>query len=195
MMTKPDSQFFDLYRVSLEAALDIAKASLQGMERLRAHQLKMISEAFSEAADTGQQIGSVKNLEEMLEVQTKLAPAQLEKAMGYWSGLCATTARNQADVMQQMQAKVSSLGDAYRATLDAAPRGSEPMVAPLKSAVNAICSAYALTARASEEAARLAVSQIETANAGMRQTAQAASQAAQAASQSAGEARRKAATA
>ena len=74
-----------------------------------------------------------------------------------------------------------------------------PVVAPLKSAVTAICSAYTLTARAGEEAAKLAVSQIESANSNMRQAAQSASQAgqqaAQAASHAASEGRRKSANA
>jgi phasin family protein len=197
MMNKSDNQIFDLYRSGLEAFLDLSRTSVQGAERLREHQVKAINEAFSEAGETGRQIGSAKTLEELLELQAKLAPAQLEKAMRYWGGLYATGARNQVEIMQQMQTKVNSFTEACRATLDAAPQGTEPVVAPLKSAVTAMCSAYTLTARAGEEAAKLAVSQIESANANMRQTAQAASQTAAHAAQGAGhagsEGRRKAA--
>jgi phasin family protein len=185
MMNKSDNQIFDLYRSGLEAFLDLSRTSVQGAERLREQQLKAINEAFSEAGDTGRQIGSAKTLEELLELQAKLAPTQLEKAMRYWGGLYATGARNQVEIMQQMQAKVSNFTEACCATLDAAPQGTEPVVAPLKSAVTAMCSAYTLTARAGEEAAKLAVSQIESANANMRQTAQAAGQTAQAAAQAA----------
>ncbi len=196
MLTKSDNELLDLYRVGLDAMLDIAKTSLQGAERLRAQQIESVNEALSEAGETGKQFGSVKSFEDLLDVQTRLAPVQWEKAMGYWSNLWATTARSQAEIFQHMQSKVSDIGDACRATLDAAPRGSEPMVGPLKSAVTAMCSAYTLTARASEEAARMAVSQIESASARSRQAAQAggqvAAQAAQA-SQSAAESRRKSA--
>ena len=199
MMTKSDNQLFDLYRSGLEAFIDIAKTSVQGAERLREHQLKAIHEAFTEAGETGRQIGSAKSLDELLELQSKLAPTQLEKAMRYWSGLYAAGARNQVEIMQQMQSKVSSFTEACNATLDAAPQGTEPVVAPLKSAVTAICSAYTLTARAGEEAAKLAVSQIESANSNMRQAAQSASQAGQqaahAASHAASEGRRKSANA
>lgn len=197
MMTKSDNQFFDLYRSGLEAFLDMTKTSVQGAERLREQQVKAITDAFSEAGEAGRQAGSVKSLEEMLELQARIAPTQLEKAMRYWSGLYATGARNQVELMQQMQTKVTNFTEACRATLDAAPQGAEPVVAPLKSAVTAMCSAYTLTARAGEEAAKLAVSQIESANAGMRQAAQAAAQSAaqtpQAASHAAAEGRRKAA--
>jgi phasin family protein len=193
MMTKSDNQLFDLYRSGLEAFIDLSRTSVQGAERLREHQLKCLHEAFSEAGETGRQVGSAKTLEELLELQSKLAPTQLEKAMSYWSGLYATGARNQVEIMQQMQNKVTSFTEACRATLDAAPQGTEPMVAPLKSAVTAICSAYTLTARAGEEAAKLAVSQIESANSTARQAAQAAGQAAHAAGQTASESRRKAA--
>jgi phasin family protein len=192
MMTKSENQFFDLYRTGLEAFLEMTRTSVQGAERLRAHQVKAINEAFSEAGETGRQIGSVKSLDELVELQAKLAPAQLEKALRYWSGLYATGARNQVEMMQQMQTKVTDFTEACRATLDAAPQGAEPVVAPLKSAVTAMCSAYTLTARAGEEAAKLAVSQIESANSSMRQAAHAAGQAAgQAASHAEG--RRKAA--
>jgi phasin family protein len=197
MMTKSDNQLFDLYRSGLEAFIDLARTSVQGAERLREHQLKAVHEAFSEAGDAGRQIGSAKSLEELLELQSKLAPTQLEKAMRYWGGLYATGARNQVEIMQHMQNKVTDFTEACRATLDAAPQGTEPVVAPLKSAVTAICSAYTLTARAGEEAAKLAVSQIESANSSLRQATQAASQAghqaAQAASHASSEGRRKAA--
>jgi len=199
MMTKSDNQLLDLYRSSLEAFLDIARTSVQGAERLREHQLKAFHEAFSEAGETGRQFGSARTLDELLELQSRLAPTQLGKAIRYWSGLYATGARNQVEIMQQMQNKVTNFTEACRATLDAAPQGTEPVVAPLKSAVTAICSAYTLTARAGEEAAKLAVSQIESANSAARQAAQAAgqagSQAAHAASHTASEGRRKAATA
>src|SRR5262249_54096897 len=149
--------------------IDLARTSVQGAERLREHQLKAIHEAFSEAGDCGRQIGSAKTLDELIELQSRLAPSQLEKAMRYWSRLCATGARNQVEIRQQMQSKVTDFTEACRATLDAAPQGTEPVVAPLKSAVTAICSAYTLTARAGEEAAKLAVSQIESASSGARQ--------------------------
>lgn len=193
MMTKSDNQLFDLYRSGLEAFLDMTRTSVQAAQRLREHQVKAINEAFTEAGETGRQFGSAKNLEELLELQSRLAPSQLEKAMSYWSGLYATGARNQVEIMQQMQTKVTNFTEACRATLDAAPQGTEPVVAPLRSAVTAMCSAYTLTARAGEEAAKLAVSQIESANASMRQTAQAAGQATHAAGHTASEGRRKAA--
>src|SRR3954469_9162380 len=199
MMTKSDNQFFDLYRSGLEAFLDMTRTSVQSAERLREHQVKAINDVFSEAGEAGRQIGSAKSLEELLELQAKLAPTQLEKAMRYWSNLYATGARNQVEIMQQMQTKVTNFTEACRATLDAAPQGTEPVVGPLKSAVTAMCSAYTLTARAGEEAAKLAVSQIESAHAGMRQAAQtagqAAGQAAHAANQPASEGKRKAAAA
>ncbi len=193
MMTKSDNQLFDLYRSGLEAFIDLTRASVQGAERLREQQLKALHEAFAEAGDAGRQMGSARTLDELLELQSRLAPAQLEKAMRYWSGLYATGARNQVELMQQMQNKVTHITEACRATLDAAPQGTEPMVAPLKSAVTAICSAYSLTARAGEEAAKLAVSQIESANSAARQAAQAASQAGGQAAHAASESRRKAA--
>jgi phasin family protein len=193
MMTKSDNQFFDLYRSGLEAFLDLTRTSVQGAQRLREQQLKAINEAFSEAGDTGRQIGSARSFDELIELQGKLAPAQMEKAMRYWGDLYATGARNQVEIMQQMQTKVNNFTEACKATLDAAPEGTEPVVAPLRSAVTAMCSAYTLTARAGEEAAKLAVSQIESANSAGRQAAQAAGQTAQAASHAASEGRRKAA--
>src|SRR5205814_9378801 len=100
MMTKSDNQIFDLYRAGLEAFLDMTKTSVQGAERLRAQQLRAINDAFSEAGEAGRQLGSAKGLDELLDVQTKIAPTQMEKAMRYWSDLYATGARNQVEIMQ-----------------------------------------------------------------------------------------------
>ena len=67
MMAKSDNQLFDLYRSGLEAFIDLARTSVQGAERLREHQLKCLHEAFSEAGETGRQVGSAKTLEDVVE--------------------------------------------------------------------------------------------------------------------------------
>jgi phasin family protein len=183
-MIKSENQFLDLYRSGIEAVFAMTKCSIEGAERLRNQQMRTLNEALADAGETGRQIGSVKSFDQFVEMQSKLAPAQLEKAMGYWTGWYATSARNQVELMQNVQSKVSDITEACQATFDAAPRGAEPAVAPLKSAVSALCSAYAMTARATEEAARFAVTQIENAGANGRQAVQSAGQAgAQAATQ------------
>ena len=153
-MMKYDSQLFSFYCSGVEAMVNMTKVWLEGAERLRAHQLKSINDALSEVADTEKQIKSAKTFEELIEIQARLMPGRMGQAMGYWGGLCAGTARNNMDIARQAQHEVSDIANACRTTLEATPAAADPIMAPLKSAVTALCSAYTYTARAAEEAGR-----------------------------------------
>lgn len=141
-MTQPQIEMFDLYRVGLRTAADTLKASLESAERLQNQQLVAIRTAIVEQAKSAGELGSARTLDELLSAQTKFAGAQLERAIGYWGELCKVAGENQLAAIGQMQAQIAQAGHWFSET-------------------------YALTARATEEAARFAAA--ATANAGVRQ--------------------------
>jgi phasin family protein len=86
-MTQPQAEFFDLYRSGLKTAADLMKVSLQGAERLQNQQLVAIRTALDQQSKAVNELGQARTIDEVLALQTKLAGAQWERAMGYWSEL------------------------------------------------------------------------------------------------------------
>ena len=171
-MTNPQDQFVDFYRTGLRAAGDMMKASLESAERLRAQQLAAINEALAAHAKATAEINEAKGFEDLVAVQGKLASAQYQSVIGYWSLLGQAAGEQQAEITKRVQAQVEQMRDTFTRGLGALPSGSDPMTRAMQSLVEATSSAYALTARSTEEAAKLAAAQVATANAGIRQAAQ-----------------------
>ena len=168
-MTTPQEQFLDFYRAGLKATVEMMRASLEGAERLRSQQLAAVSSALAANTTLAAEISGANSVEQLMALQTKLAGVQAEAVMGYWSSIGQAAVENQAEMSKQVQAQVGQIGDSFRDSLKAVPGGSQPMLQAFQSLVDATSSAYAVTARATEEAAKLAAAQIATANAGIRQ--------------------------
>ena len=86
-MTQPQAEFLDLYRAGLKTAADLMKVSLQGAERLQNQQLVAIRTALDQQSKAVNELGQARTIDELLALQTKMAGAQWERAMGYWSEL------------------------------------------------------------------------------------------------------------
>ena len=86
-MTQPQTEFLDLYRAGLKTAADLMKASLQSAERLQNQQLVAIRTALDQQSKSISELGQARTIDELLALQTKMAGAQWERAMGYWTEL------------------------------------------------------------------------------------------------------------
>ena len=124
-MTQPQAEMFDLYRASLKTAADLFKTSLESAERLQNQQLVAIRTAIDEQARSASELTSARTLDELLSAQSRLAGAQMERALGYWSELFQTAGQNQmaaiGQVQQQMSRMSESLAQAVTATAGAKP--------------------------------------------------------------------------
>jgi phasin family protein len=90
LMTQPQAEFLDLYRAGLKTAADMMKVSLQSAERLQNQQLVAIRTALDQQSKSISELSQARTLDEVLALQTKIAGAQIERAMGYWNELCQT---------------------------------------------------------------------------------------------------------
>ena len=149
-MNPPQAEFLDLYKAGLKSAVDLMKASLESAERLQQQQLTAIRGALEQHVKLVNELTSAKSLDDLVALQQKMAGAQLERVMGYWTSICQTAGQNQAAAMGQVQNQMAQARDWFTET-------------------------YSLTARATEEAAKIASAQMATVSAGARQ-AQAAKQ-------------------
>ncbi|HEV3008277.1 MAG TPA: phasin family protein [Burkholderiales bacterium] len=86
-MTQPQVEFLDLYKAGLKTSADLMKASLQNAERLQNQQLVAIRTALDQQSKSISELGQARTLDELVSLQTKLAGAQMERAVGFWSEL------------------------------------------------------------------------------------------------------------
>lgn len=137
-MQQQATQFLDIYRAGLRTATDVMKTSLESAERMQQQQLQMLRGAMEENAKSASQLAETKSLEDLMTLQTRLARSQLERAMEFWGGWWRAATENQAVLIGQMQSQLSQARDQFQES-------------------------YAYTARATEEIARRAASQVQAA--------------------------------
>jgi len=100
-MTQPQAEFLDLYRAGLKTAADMMKVSLQGAERLQNQQLNAIRTALEQQSKSINELGQAKTIDELLALQTRMAGAQWERAMGFWSELAQNQMAQARDWMSE----------------------------------------------------------------------------------------------
>jgi len=110
-MTQPQAEMLDLYRAGLKSAADLLKTSLENAERLQNQQLVAIRTAIVEQAKTASELGSARTLDELLSAHSRLAGAQIERALGYWSELCQVAGQNQMAAIGQVQQQMSRMSE------------------------------------------------------------------------------------
>jgi phasin family protein len=106
-MTQPQAELLDLHRAGLKTAADLMKASLQSAERLQNQQLVAIRSAIDQSSKSASELSSAKSLDELLALQTRLAGAQIERAISYWGELVQITTENQRQAISQVQEQQS----------------------------------------------------------------------------------------
>jgi phasin family protein len=110
-MTQPQAEMLDLYRAGLKSAADLLKTSLENAERLQNQQLVAIRTTIVEQAKVASELSTARTLDELLSAQSRLAGAQMERALGYWSELCQVAGQNQMAAISQAQQQMSRISE------------------------------------------------------------------------------------
>ena len=121
-MTQPQAEFLDLYRAGLKTAADVMKASLQNAEKLQNQQLVAIRSALDQQSRTISDLSQARSLDELLSLQTKLAGAQFERAVGFWSELY----QSQVQQAQSWWSEVNGAAQSVTQNAAAAIRQASP---------------------------------------------------------------------
>lgn len=128
-MTQPQAEMMDLYRAGLKNAADLLKTSLENAERLQNQQLVAIRTAIVEQAKSASELSSARTIDELLSAQSRLAGAQIERALGFWTNLCQVAGQNQMAAIAQVQAQMArvseSMAQAVTATAGAKPAAKQ----------------------------------------------------------------------
>lgn len=104
-------QIMEMYRAGLRSTTDALKASLEQTERMQQQQLQLVRSALEETVRSANQLSEAKNLDEVMELNSRLAGAQLERMAELWSGLWRAAGDAQKSMIDQMQ---SQMGQAAR---------------------------------------------------------------------------------
>jgi phasin family protein len=111
-MTQPQAELLDLYRAGLKTAADLMKASLQSAEKLQNQQLVAIRTALDQQSKSISELGQARTIDELLALQTKMAGAQWERAMGYWTELAQTQMAQARDWLNETTAVAAQAANA-----------------------------------------------------------------------------------
>jgi phasin family protein len=113
-MTQPQAEMLDLYRAGLKSAADLFKTSLESAERLQNQQLVAIRTAIVEQSKSASELTSARTIDELLTAQSRLAGAQMERALGFWSELFQVAGQNQMAAVAQMQAQMARVSETMK---------------------------------------------------------------------------------
>lgn len=160
MYQSPD-RFIQLGKSSIEAALSVAAITLQSTERLLDLNLKTAKEALDEGLRSAKALTEVKNVQDLVSVQTTAAQPGIDKALAYSRQLYEVASQAQSELNKLVEAKMAQVSAELIAAVDnaakAAPAGSEPAFAAFKSALAMANSAYDTFAKVARQAAEAAV--------------------------------------
>ena len=125
-MTQPQAEFLDLYRAGLKTAADVMKASLQNAEKLQNQQLVAIRSALDQQARAIDDLGQARSMDELLSLQTRIAGAQFQRAVGFWSELYQQQVQQAQSWMNDINSTAQSATSSAAAALrQASPKQQE----------------------------------------------------------------------
>ena len=134
-MTQPQAEFLDLYRAGLKTAADMMKTSLQNAERLQNQQLVAIRSALDQQARAIDDLGQARSMDELLSLQTRIAGAQFQRAVGFWSELYQQQVQQAQSWMNDLNgAAQSATSNAAAALRQASPKQQDQQQQHRKSA-------------------------------------------------------------
>lgn len=174
-MATQQEQFLDTYRAGLESIVGLAGTLLGEAERLRTRQLEAIHKALGEHAELTKGVASAATLNELVAAQARFANHQFEIALGFWSRQFEAVGHWQREALRQAEEQAAKVSPEIGRMLDTLPPGAGAMNSAIKSMVQAGYAALGAGAQMSEQAARIAETQIATATAGVREAAERAS--------------------
>lgn len=153
------TQFASAGKSGIEAMLTIANTAFSGIERLAALNLNTARMLLEDGAATTKSALAIKDMQELLSLQTSLTKPSLEKAADYSRSLYEIATQTQGEMAKVYEAQLAELKTAVAGVVDnaikSAPAGSEVAVAAVKSAMAAANSAYDNMTKAAKQVVQM----------------------------------------
>ncbi|MCC6868414.1 MAG: phasin family protein [Burkholderiales bacterium] len=166
-MYNPTQDFAEINRANVAQATKFAALSLDNAEKLMKFQLGTARNVFAQSVENANAVAGIKDVQELIELRSKLAEAQMQTAMGY--------SRNLYELASEVQAEYSALAEesfgvyskGVAAFVDkaskSAPAGSDAAVNAFKSSLAATTAAFDQFQKATKQVASLADANVRAA--------------------------------
>lgn len=153
-------QFAAAQKANIETLFGLTAKAFEGVEKLVELNMQVAKTTLAEVAESTQAALSVKDAQELLNLQASLLQPSAEKAAAYSRQLYEIMAGTNAEVSKFAEATMSESQKKVLAVVDNAvknaPAGTESAVALVKSAVAAANNAYESAHKAAKQAAEVA---------------------------------------
>ena len=151
-----NEQMMAAQKANVETLLGLTHKAFEGVEKLVELNLQMAKAALGEAGENARAAMSVKDAQELVNLQAGLLQPTAEKAAAYSRHVYDIAAATGADFTKAVEAQMSDAQKSFMGLVDTAaknaPAGSESAVALMKSAVAAANSAIESVQKATKQA-------------------------------------------
>jgi hypothetical protein len=100
------TQFLEMYCAGLKNAADVMTATLESARRMQQQQLDALQSAIEDQTKSVRELAGVRSVDELMALQSRLAGAQVERTIDFWSRLWRAAGDNQLAIMGQAQAQL-----------------------------------------------------------------------------------------
>lgn len=163
MMTP--EQFTAAQKSQFEAFFDMANKSIDSMEKLVGLNIQTIKTALHDSAEHTMALMSVKDMQELVNLQSNWMQPMAEKVLSYTRQVYEIASGAQADLAKAAEAHFADshkkLMDLAETVAKNAPVGTETAVAMMKSALNAANNAYDSVQKVTRQAAEAVQANID----------------------------------
>jgi phasin family protein len=153
-------------KANLETLFGLTSKAFEGVEKLVELNMQVAKTTLAEVAESTQAALSVKDAQELLNLQASLLQPSAEKAAAYSRHVYEILAGTNAEVTKAAEATMADSQKKVLALVDTAvknaPAGSESAVAMMKSAVAAANNAFESVQKAAKQATEVAEANFTT---------------------------------
>ena len=166
-MYNPTEQIAEFNKTNVAQATKFAALSLESAEKLVKFNLGAAKAAFAQSVEGAQAVASVKDVQDLLALRTKLAEAQVQQAVGYSRNLYELATEAQAGYSALAEEAFNVYTKGMAAWVDkaskSAPAGSDVAVNAFKSTIAATTAAFDQFQKASKQVVSLADANVRAA--------------------------------
>ena len=154
-------------KAQIATVFELSSKALASVEKIVELNLQATKAALADSASSAQSLLNIKDVQELLALQTSLAQPLVEKAVAYSRSIYEIASQTQEEVSKLVEAQVAEANKTFAAALDkaakSAPAGSDVAVAAVKSAIAAANSAYDSVTKAAKQVAEIAEANVAAA--------------------------------
>ena len=155
-MSLTADQILSAHKANLETLFGLTSKAFEGVEKLVELNVTATRAALTEAASHTQSMLSVKDAQELLQLQANLFQPLAEKTAAYNRHLYNIASATSGEFSKTFEEKSAELQKSFSSLVDStaknAPAGSETAVAVMKSAVSAATNAFESMQKAVKQA-------------------------------------------